>query len=43
MANVEAVSDKTIIYDDLRWIDIGEYAPLKNSALLFHKNAGFDL
>ena len=30
MANVEAVSDKTIIYDDRRWIDIGEYAPLKN-------------
>ena len=30
MANVEAISDKTIIYDDRRWIDIGEYAPLKN-------------
>ncbi len=30
MANVEAVSDKTIIYDDRRWIDIGVYAPLKS-------------
>ena len=50
MSNVEVVSDKTIIFNDRKWIDISEYVPLKRKyrnldntvASLFSENTSLD-